>query len=58
VVVVDHGVWVFDDTRGSGLGKKPQHYSVRFEGAELLGESAGPRDAVYIDLWDDHLGPA
>jgi nitrile hydratase len=57
-VVVDHGVWVFDDSRGSGLGDRPQHcYSVRFEGGELWGESAGPRDAVYIDLWDDHLAP-
>jgi nitrile hydratase subunit beta len=56
VVTVDHGVWVFDDSRGSGLGRNPQHcYGVRFEGLELWGESAGPRDAVYIDLWDDHL---
>jgi nitrile hydratase subunit beta len=59
VVTLDHGVWVFPDTAGNGLGRKPQHcYSVRFEARELWGEAAGGRDAVYIDLWDDHLGPA
>jgi nitrile hydratase subunit beta len=59
VVSLDHGVWVFPDTAGNGLGRKPQHcYSVRFEARELWGESATSRDAVYIDLWDDHLDPA
>jgi nitrile hydratase subunit beta len=59
VVTLDHGVWVFPDTAGNGLGRKPQHcYSVRFEARELWGEAAGARDAVYIDLWDDHLEPA
>jgi nitrile hydratase subunit beta len=59
VVSLDHGVWVFPDTAGNGLGRKPQHcYSVRFEARALWGESATSRDAVYIDLWDDHLDPA
>jgi hypothetical protein len=59
VVTLDHGVWVFPDTAGNGLGRKPQHcYSVRFEGRELWGDAAPARDAVYIDLWDDHLEPA
>jgi nitrile hydratase subunit beta len=59
VVTVDHGVWVFPDSAGNGLGRKPQHcYSVRFEARELWGHQASSRDAVYLDLWDDHLEPA
>ncbi len=59
VVDRDHGVFIFPDTNAHGQGKKPQHcYSVRFEGGELWGPDAGPRDAVYVDLWDDYLEPA
>jgi nitrile hydratase len=59
VVTLDHGVWVFPDAAGNGLGKKPQHcYSVRFTARELWGEDAPSRDTVRIDLWDDHLVPA
>lgn len=59
VVTLDHGVWVFPDTNGTGRGRKPQHCSsVRFEGRELWGADGGSRDAIYIDLWDDHLVPA
>jgi nitrile hydratase beta subunit len=55
----DHGVQVFPDTNVAGLGEKPQHvYSVRFSARELWGERASPRDAVYIDMWDDYLEPA
>ena len=58
-VVLDHGVWVFPDTAGNGLGRKPQHcYTVRFTARELWGDDAPARDAVHIDLWDDHLEPA
>jgi len=54
----DHGVYVFPDTNASFQGEKPQHvYSVRFAARELWGENASPRDAVYIDLWDDYLEP-
>jgi nitrile hydratase beta subunit len=59
VVTLDHGVWVFPDTAGNGLGRSPQHcYSVRFEARELWGDAATSRDAIYLDLWDDHLEPA
>ena len=52
----DHGVFAFPDTAAHGLGHKPQHvYSVRFGAQELWGESASPRDSVYIDLFDDYL---
>ena len=55
-VVRDHGVFVFPDTNALFQGEKPQHvYSVRFAARELWGEQASPRDAVYIDLWDDYL---
>src|SRR5881396_1330893 len=55
----DHGVFVFPDTNAQFLGEKPQHvYSVRFAARELWGDSAGPHDAVYVDLWDDYLEPA
>jgi len=55
----DHGVYVFPDTAASSGDEKPQHvYSIRFAAPELWGEQASPRDAVYIDLWDDYLEPA
>jgi nitrile hydratase len=55
----DHGVYVFPDTNARFAGEKPQHvYSVRFTARELWGEQASPRDAVYVDLWDDYLEPA
>ena len=55
----DHGVFVFPDTNAHFLGEKPQHvYSVRFAARELWGEQAKPQDAIYVNLWDDHLEPA
>jgi nitrile hydratase subunit beta len=55
----DHGVFVFPDTNAHFQGEKPQHlYSVRFAARELWGEQAAPRDAVCVNLWDDHLEPA
>jgi nitrile hydratase subunit beta len=59
VVDRDHGVYVFPDTSAHALGEDPQHvYSVRFTARELWGEQASPRDAVYLDLWDNYLEPA
>ena len=59
VVDRDHGVFVFADASGNGLGKIPQHvYAVRFTARELWGPEASARDTIYIDLWDDHLDPA
>ena len=54
-----HGAFVFPDTNAHFLSEKPQHvYSVCFSARELWGEQASPRDAVYIDMWDDYLEPA
>ena len=59
VIERDRGVQAFPDTSVYELGVNPQHvYSVRFAARELWGEQASPRDAVYIDLWDDYLEPA
>ena len=55
----DHGIYVFPDTNALFLCENPQHvYSVRFAARELWGDQASPRDAVYLDLWDDYLEPA
>ena len=35
-----------------------QLYSVRFEAAELWGESAEPGTALHIDMWEGYLEPA
>src|SRR5204863_9847698 len=58
-IVRDHGVFVFPDTRAHFQGDKPPHvYSVRFDARELWGDDRNPRDAVYLDLWEDYLEPA
>ena len=55
----DHGVFVFPDKHAQRREKVPQHcYHVRFEGHELWGSSSGPRDAVYVDLFESYLEPA
>jgi nitrile hydratase len=49
-------VYVFPDTNAHSQGEKRQHvYSVRFAARELWGETASPRDSVYLDMWDDYL---
>jgi nitrile hydratase subunit beta len=54
-----HGAFVFPDTNAHFQGENPQHlYSVRFEARELWGEEAPARDAVYVDLWEEHLDAA
>jgi nitrile hydratase len=56
IVSRDHGVYVFPDTNAHFQGEKRQHlYSVQFSARELWGESASPRDSVYLDMWDDYL---
>jgi nitrile hydratase len=58
-VVALHGGFAFADTRAQGLGDNPQHlYTVRFEGAELWGPDAEPREALYLNMYDSYLDPA
>lgn len=48
----------FPDARAAGRGDEPQHcYAVRFEASELWGESAEPRSAVCLHLWESYLQP-
>jgi nitrile hydratase beta subunit len=59
VIERDHGVFILPDEHATSGTKVPSHcYAVRFEGHELWGPDAGPRDAVYIDLFDEYLEPA
>jgi nitrile hydratase len=54
----DEGVFALPDTIAHGGGANVQHvYSVRFSARELWGESATPREYIYIDLWEDYLEP-
>lgn len=53
-----YGAHVFPDLSAEGRREGRHLYSVRFEAEELWGESATPRSAVYVDLWEDYLEPA
>ena len=51
-----HGIFVFPDTNSRHEGEDPQHlYSVSFRAQELWGDTASPKDSVYLDLWDSYL---
>jgi nitrile hydratase beta subunit len=55
-VVAAHGLHLFADDRGSGLGDTLQHlYTLKFMATELWGENANPRDSVNLELWESHL---
>jgi nitrile hydratase subunit beta len=59
VIEQDRGVQAFPDTHLTAPVQSAQHvYAVRFAARELWGDEASPRDAVYLDLWDDYLEPA
>ena len=59
VIEQDRGVQAFPDTQLTRPVDTAQHvYSVRFTARELWGNEASPRDAVYLDLWDDYLESA
>jgi nitrile hydratase len=59
VIQLVHGAHTFPDTNAHGLGEQPHAlYHVRFDGRELWGDSAEPREAVYLDLWERYLEPA
>jgi nitrile hydratase subunit beta len=58
VIQAHHGAHIFPDRSAEGVKEARHLYSVRFEAAELWGESAAARSAVYVDLWEDYLQPA
>jgi nitrile hydratase len=54
-----HGTHVLPDSNAHGRGEQPQPlYGVRFDASELWGATAGPREAVHLDLWESYLEPA
>lgn len=58
-VLAYRGVCTFPNSEAMGKGEQPQPlYTVRFEASDLWGSSARGRDAVMIDLWEDHLRSA
>ena len=60
VVDQDYGVFIFPDTHAARLGTNPSSTSTARASprASFWGPDAHPRDAVYVDLWDDYLDPA
>ena len=59
IVERDHGGFALPDALATRSDPSPQHcYSVRFEAEALWGSDATGRDALFIDLFDDYLGPA
>jgi nitrile hydratase len=57
VIHEHHGAHVFPDRSAEGVRVGRHLYSVRFEAAELWGESTNGNSAVYVDLWEDYLEP-
>ena len=58
VIDRDHGVFILPDEHARTGTKVPVHcYAVRFEGRELWGPDAGPRDAVFVDCFEPYLSP-
>jgi nitrile hydratase len=56
VVTIVPGPAVFPDARARGLGAEQQHvYTVRFDAAELWGDTAEPNHTVSIDIWEQYL---
>ncbi len=59
IIHAAHGAFIFPDSHATGRGEDPQHvYAVRFAARELWGDSAEPRDSVFVDLWESYLEPA
>jgi nitrile hydratase len=52
-----HGAHLFPDLSSTGVPTGRHLYTVRFEAAELWGESADPNQSVHVDLWEDYLEP-
>ena len=51
-----HGTHIYADEHAKTGKKAPEHlYSVRFEATAIWGNSAEPKSAVYIDLFEPYL---
>jgi nitrile hydratase len=58
VIHAHHGAHLFPDLSAAGVRAGRHLYTVRFEAAELWGESANANSTIYVDLWEDYLEPA
>ncbi len=57
-IALYHGVHDFEDTVAAGTEAKPQPvYAVRFDAAEVWGDSAEANQRIYIDMWESYLEP-
>jgi nitrile hydratase len=54
-IVAYYGVQEFDDGLPGEKAAPQPLYNVRFEGAELWGESAEANSAVFLDMWESYL---
>lgn len=53
-----YDAFVLPDANAHGEGENPQYvYGVRFDAEEVWGDSAEPREVVYVDLWESYLEP-
>ncbi len=50
-----HGAHLFPDLSAEGVRVGRHLYTVRFEAAELWGDSATGNSTIYVDLWEDYL---
>lgn len=51
-----HGAHIFPDSHAIGNGEDPRWlYNVRFDAAELWGESRTQASAVHVDCWEPYL---
>jgi len=58
VVAHIYGGEPLPELAGEGVRREEYLYRVRFEAAELWGDEAAERDALYIDLVESYLEPA
>jgi nitrile hydratase len=58
VIHAHHGTHVLPDLSAEGVRVGRHLYTVRFDAAELWGDSADRNSTVYVDLWEDYLEPA
>ena len=58
IITAHHGAHLFPDRSAEGVRVGQHLYTVRFEAAELWGDSANGNSTVSVDLWEDYLEPA
>ncbi len=57
-VVIYHGVHDVEDSVPVGTQAEPRPvYAVRFDGAEVWGESRETNYSIFVDMWENYLEP-